>query len=247
MIFEALQSELFRFKFHSLSSKILKIPEFSLSINNLSNTSFHLFRCVSQLVIESKPIKTSLALPKISRSLPVNFRRFSDATVIQNNDLKLQLKTISNVQFIEQVYLGTYGRNTALFPWWKHDWCLICSMTKCWFPSILFPCLLRYRFRWWRPFGKFRPILDYKFTQLKGNQKLRYYFKITNSVGNFGSEMRRCCRENTPLILTLDHKYMKTLKSLIWEEFVTSTGIHGSNRSSSKTLTFLANEDRIFW
>ena len=52
-----------------------------LSINNLSNTSFHLFRCVSQLVIESKPIKTSLALPKISRSLPVNFRRFSDATV----------------------------------------------------------------------------------------------------------------------------------------------------------------------
>ena len=30
MIFEALQSELFRFKFHTLSSKILKIPEFNL-------------------------------------------------------------------------------------------------------------------------------------------------------------------------------------------------------------------------
>ena len=30
MIFEALQSELFRFKFHSLGSKILKIPEFNL-------------------------------------------------------------------------------------------------------------------------------------------------------------------------------------------------------------------------
>ena len=30
MIFEALQSELFRFKFHSLDSKILKFPEFNL-------------------------------------------------------------------------------------------------------------------------------------------------------------------------------------------------------------------------
>ena len=30
MIFEALQSELFKFKFDSLSSKILKIPEFNL-------------------------------------------------------------------------------------------------------------------------------------------------------------------------------------------------------------------------
>ena len=33
MIFEALQSELFRFNFHSLSSKILKIPEFALRIH----------------------------------------------------------------------------------------------------------------------------------------------------------------------------------------------------------------------
>ena len=32
MIFKALQSELFSFKFHSLSFKILKIPEFSLDI-----------------------------------------------------------------------------------------------------------------------------------------------------------------------------------------------------------------------
>ena len=32
MIFNVLQSELFRFKFHSLSSKILKIPEFNLYI-----------------------------------------------------------------------------------------------------------------------------------------------------------------------------------------------------------------------
>ena len=30
MIFEALQSEIFRFKFHSLGLKILKIPEFNL-------------------------------------------------------------------------------------------------------------------------------------------------------------------------------------------------------------------------
>ena len=30
MFFQALQSELFRFKFHSLGSKILKIPEFNL-------------------------------------------------------------------------------------------------------------------------------------------------------------------------------------------------------------------------
>ena len=32
MIFEALQSELFRFKFHAPSLKILKIPEFNLII-----------------------------------------------------------------------------------------------------------------------------------------------------------------------------------------------------------------------
>ena len=34
MIFEAQQSEIFRSRFHSLSSKILKIPEFNLVINS---------------------------------------------------------------------------------------------------------------------------------------------------------------------------------------------------------------------
>ena len=34
MIFEALQSELFRFKLYSMSSKILKIPEFNLLMEN---------------------------------------------------------------------------------------------------------------------------------------------------------------------------------------------------------------------
>ena len=33
MIFEALQSEPFRFKFHSLGWKILKIPEFNIMID----------------------------------------------------------------------------------------------------------------------------------------------------------------------------------------------------------------------
>ena len=37
MIFEAPQSELFRFKFHSLGSKILKIPEFNLVMNNFEH------------------------------------------------------------------------------------------------------------------------------------------------------------------------------------------------------------------
>ena len=37
MIFEALQSELFRFKFHSLASNILKFPEFNLSITIFNN------------------------------------------------------------------------------------------------------------------------------------------------------------------------------------------------------------------
>ena len=109
-------------------------------------------------------------------------------------------------------YSGTNGRNTALFPRWKHNWCFIWSMTEGWLPSVFFPCLLCYVFRWWRPLRKFWSVLDYKFTQLKGNQKFRYYFKITDSVGNFGSKMRRCCRENTPLILTLDDEYVKTLK-----------------------------------
>ena len=36
MIFEALQSELFRFKFQRLSSKILKFPEFNLFIGVLN-------------------------------------------------------------------------------------------------------------------------------------------------------------------------------------------------------------------
>ena len=39
MIFEAPQSELFRFKFHSLRSKILKFPEFNLIIANGENST----------------------------------------------------------------------------------------------------------------------------------------------------------------------------------------------------------------
>ena len=39
MIFEALQSKLFRFNFHSLSSEILKIPEFSLFIIDFNSFS----------------------------------------------------------------------------------------------------------------------------------------------------------------------------------------------------------------
>ena len=35
MIFEVRQSELFRFKFHSLGSKILKFPEFNLNIGSV--------------------------------------------------------------------------------------------------------------------------------------------------------------------------------------------------------------------
>ena len=112
-------------------------------------------------------------------------------------------------------------------------------MTESWFPSILFPCLLCHWFRWRRPFGKFRPILDYKFTQLKGNQKLRYYFKITNSVGNFGSEMRRCCRKNTPLILTLDHKYVKTLKSIVCPFLIRESRTRGCARESVNILLAL--------
>ena len=42
MIFKALQSELFRFKFHSLSSKILKIPEF-----NLLMSDFDTYHCLA--------------------------------------------------------------------------------------------------------------------------------------------------------------------------------------------------------
>ena len=46
MNFNVLQSELFRLKFHSLSSKILKIPEFNLSIN------FRSFSLVSKTFLE---------------------------------------------------------------------------------------------------------------------------------------------------------------------------------------------------
>ena len=40
MIFKALQFKLFRFKFNSLSSKILKIPEFNLSIAEIGQEPF---------------------------------------------------------------------------------------------------------------------------------------------------------------------------------------------------------------
>ena len=39
MIFEALQSELFRFKFHTMSGKTLKIPEFNLGIKFIVRTT----------------------------------------------------------------------------------------------------------------------------------------------------------------------------------------------------------------
>ena len=38
MIFEALQSELFRFKLHTLSSNILKIPGFNLGMSLIPDT-----------------------------------------------------------------------------------------------------------------------------------------------------------------------------------------------------------------
>ena len=47
MIFEALQSEAFRFKFRSLGSKIIKIPKFNLMMGlsfQLSQTTFIIFR-----------------------------------------------------------------------------------------------------------------------------------------------------------------------------------------------------------
>ena len=69
MIFEALQSELFRFKFHSLSSKILKIPEFSLLIrwrynlfgyfNNFFNKSISVNFLIWILAITSEHLKFS--------------------------------------------------------------------------------------------------------------------------------------------------------------------------------------------
>ena len=69
MIFEALQSELFRFKFHSLSSKILKIPEFSLLIrwrynlfgyfNNFFNKSISVNFLIWILAISSEHLKFS--------------------------------------------------------------------------------------------------------------------------------------------------------------------------------------------
>ena len=37
MLFEALQSELVKSKFHTLSAKVLKIPEFSLAIRDELN------------------------------------------------------------------------------------------------------------------------------------------------------------------------------------------------------------------
>ena len=69
MIFKALQSELFRFKFHSLSSKILKIPEFSLLIrwrynlfgyfNNFFNKSISVNFLIWILAISSEHLKFS--------------------------------------------------------------------------------------------------------------------------------------------------------------------------------------------
>ena len=44
MIFQALHSELFRFKFHSLGSKIEKIPEFNLSIAETKRIVLELYR-----------------------------------------------------------------------------------------------------------------------------------------------------------------------------------------------------------
>jgi len=54
MIFEALQSELFRFMFHSLGSKILKTPEFKLFINQVIFTKNFVF--ISSWSSFSQPI-----------------------------------------------------------------------------------------------------------------------------------------------------------------------------------------------
>ena len=63
MIFEALRSELFRFKFNALSSKILKIPEFNLTIDPPPRCSLILFEPFLNIPFTSSTVSL--------RSMPV--------------------------------------------------------------------------------------------------------------------------------------------------------------------------------
>ena len=64
MIFEALQSELFRFKFHSLSSKILKITEFSLCIWSDTELVFDMWPLI-KIKYRSKSSVSLINIPSI--------------------------------------------------------------------------------------------------------------------------------------------------------------------------------------
>ena len=74
MIFEALQSELFRFKFHSLSSKILKIPEFSLCIWSDTELVFDMWPLI-KIKYRSKSSVSLINIPSIQYLKYISSRR----------------------------------------------------------------------------------------------------------------------------------------------------------------------------
>ena len=74
MVFEALQSELFRFKFHSLSSKILKIPEFSLCIWSDTELVFDMWPLI-KIKYRSKSSVSLINIPSIQYLKYISSRR----------------------------------------------------------------------------------------------------------------------------------------------------------------------------
>ena len=72
MFFQALQPKLFRFKFHSLGSKILKIPEFNLSIALYSESV-------------ARSISFSISIPKLCSNVGSERLHLSQEVVINNS------------------------------------------------------------------------------------------------------------------------------------------------------------------
>ena len=106
-VFEVLQSELVRFTFHSLSCKILKIPEFNLRMRQLNN-SISILNFKAPTFSFQKPFKHHF-IRKQSRILKKWFRRNLSVTL----DQKMIFPCIQDLEKSSKFNLSTIFRITV--------------------------------------------------------------------------------------------------------------------------------------
>ena len=149
MIFQALQSELFRFRFHSLGSNIEKIPEFSLPMNKI-NIFYKMF-CYKKLLLNPGWSNQDGTWHNTASDLFERyFSSWLNRIVLKNIWFMVPIKSFSNMISMQdirisrilfefcniQIFIKETDRNNAICV----DFWLVSSQLCSWsFLSLLFP------------------------------------------------------------------------------------------------------------